>query len=49
MKVLENFKEIIEDEPWLIKYCSRIIPIQVECESKLDEIRDKVNSLSWYN
>jgi tRNA acetyltransferase TAN1 len=46
MKVLENFKEIIEDEPWLIKYCSRIIPIQVECESKLDEIRDKVNSLS---
>ncbi|MDA0756225.1 MAG: THUMP domain-containing protein [Crenarchaeota archaeon] len=46
MKVLENFKEIIEDEPWLIKYCSRVIPIQVECESKLDEIRDNVNSLS---
>ena len=46
MRVLENFKEIIEDEPWLIKYCSRIIPIQVECESKLDDIRDKVNGLS---
>ena len=46
MKVLEDFKEIIEDEPWLIKYCSRIIPIQAECESKLDEIRDKVNELS---
>ena len=46
MKVLENFKEVIEDEPWLIKYCSRIIPIQAECESKLDEIRDKVNGLS---
>ena len=46
MQVLENFKEIIEDEPWLIKYCSRIIPIQGECESKLDEIRDKVINLS---
>ena len=46
MRVLENFKEIIEDEPWLIKYCSRIIPIQEECESKLEHITDKVNSLS---
>ena len=46
MQVLENFKEIIEDEPWLIKYCSRVIPIQDECESKLDKIRDKVINLS---
>ena len=46
MQVLENFKEIIEEEPWLIKYCSRIIPIQEECESKLEHITDKVNSLS---
>tara|TARA_B110000438_G_scaffold280976_1_gene306703 strand:- start:212 stop:733 length:522 start_codon:yes stop_codon:yes gene_type:complete len=46
MHVLDQFKEIIEDEPWLIKYCSRIIPIQKECESKLDHITDKVNSLS---
>ena len=46
MKVLENFKELIDDEPWLIKYCSRIIPIQEECESNLDEIRKTVISLS---
>jgi len=46
MKVLDNFKVIIEDEPWLIKYCSRVIPIQVECESKLDDIKDKVVGLS---
>ena len=46
MKVLEDFRLVIEDEPWLIKYCSRIIPIQAECESKLDEIKDKVNGLS---
>ncbi|MBC8251317.1 MAG: THUMP domain-containing protein [Candidatus Nitrosopelagicus sp.] len=46
IKVLEKFKDIIEDEPWLVKYCSRIIPIQEECESKLDEIADRVKSLS---
>ena len=46
MKILENFKEIIDDEPWLIKYCSRIIPIEEVCESKLDEIKDKVKNLS---
>jgi tRNA acetyltransferase TAN1 len=43
---LDNFKEIIEDEPWLIKYCSRIIPIQRECESKMNEIKNEVNNLS---
>ena len=46
MKVLDSFKELIEDEPWLIKYCSRIIPIQGECESKLDEIKYIVMNLS---
>jgi tRNA acetyltransferase TAN1 len=38
MKILDEIRAIIDDEPWLIKYCSRIIPIQKECESKLDEI-----------
>ena len=46
MKVLKKIKDLIEDEPWLIRYCSRIIPIQAECESKLDNIRDKVIELS---
>ena len=45
-QVLDKFKELIENEPWLIKYCSRIIPIQGECESKLDKIKDQVISLS---
>ena len=47
MEVLNDFKKIIEDEPWLIKYCSRIIPIQEECESRLDEITNKVIKLSY--
>ena len=46
IKVLDDFRELIDDEPWLIKYCSRIIPIQVECESKLDEITNKAIELS---
>ena len=46
IKVLEDFRELIDDEPWLIKYCSRIIPIQAECESKLDEITNKAIELS---
>jgi len=46
MHLLDNFREIIEDEPWLIKYCSRIIPIQEECESELGKIKDKVLNLS---
>ena len=46
IKVLDNFREVIDDEPWLIKYCSRIIPIQAECESKLDEITNKAIELS---
>ena len=46
IKVLDNFKEIIDDEPWLIKYCSRIIPIQRECESKLEDITNTAIELS---
>ena len=46
IKVLDDFRELIDDEPWLIKYCSRIIPIQAECESKLDEITSKAIELS---
>ena len=46
IEVIKNFKEIIDDEPWLIKYCSRIIPIQKECESKLDEISNTAIELS---
>jgi len=46
IKVIKNFKEIIDDEPWLIKHCSRIIPIQKECESKIDEITNVAIELS---
>tara|TARA_B110000014_G_C19908145_1_gene469897 strand:- start:100 stop:621 length:522 start_codon:yes stop_codon:yes gene_type:complete len=46
IKVLDNFRELIDEEPWLIRYCSRIIPIQNECESKLDDIVNVAMELS---
>jgi len=46
IKVLDDFRELIDEEPWLIRYCSRIIPIQNECESKLDDIVNVVMELS---
>ena len=46
MQVLQDFRKIIDDEPWLIRYCSRLIPIEETCESKLDEIKNKIVSLS---
>ncbi len=46
IRIIDDFKKILDDEPWLVKYCSRIIPIEEVCESKLDEIKNKVSSLS---
>ena len=46
IKIIDSLKQIIDDEPWLIKYCSRIIPIQKECESKLDEITNTAIELA---
>jgi len=46
IKVLDNFRELIDEEPWLIRYCSRIIPIQDECESTLGDIVNVVMELS---
>tara|TARA_Y100000590_G_scaffold102975_1_gene117081 strand:+ start:10384 stop:10911 length:528 start_codon:yes stop_codon:yes gene_type:complete len=46
MKFLDDFNEMIDNEPWLIKYCSRIIPIEDVCESELNQIKEKVISLS---
>ena len=46
ISVIDNFRKLIDDEPWLIRYCSRIIPIQKECESKLDDIVNTAIRLS---
>ncbi len=45
LEVIRKIREKIADEPWSIRYCLRIIPIEQEVEANLDEISSKVISL----
>ena len=42
LKVIENIREKIIDEPWTVRYCLRIIPIQSMCKTEIDEITNEV-------
>ncbi len=42
IEVVRRIKEILLDEPWSIRYCLRIIPIQKFIESEIDEIEKAV-------
>ena len=33
------------DEPWSIRYCLRVIPVQIVSETKIDEIDEKISGL----
>ena len=46
VQVVEKIKEMILDEPWSIRYCSRIIPIQKVIETQIDEIERCVLEMS---
>ena len=46
IKVVRKIKEMLLDEPWSIRYCKRIIPIQKVVESKIEEIEKSVTELS---
>ena len=39
---IEKIREKIIDEPWTIRYCLRIIPIQGACKTNIKEIEDEV-------
>ncbi|MBT8242105.1 MAG: RNA methyltransferase [Nitrosopumilus sp.] len=43
---VKKIKEMLLDEPWSIRYCKRIIPIQKVIESKIEEIENSVSELS---
>ena len=45
LKIIEKFKQKINDEPWSIRYCSRLIPIQNIVESDLDVIKQNIRKL----
>jgi tRNA acetyltransferase TAN1 len=44
-EVIKKIREKIVDEPWSIRYCLRIIPIEQVVETNLEEISSKVISL----
>ena len=44
-KIVSWTKNKIVEEPWLIRYCLRIIPIQSITETKIDKIKQNVIKL----
>jgi len=43
---VRKIKEMLLDEPWSIRYCLRIIPIQKVMETKIEEIGKSILELS---
>ena len=46
VEVVRKIKEMLLDEPWSIRYCLRIIPIQKVIETKIEEIEKTVTDIS---
>ena len=46
IEVVGKMKEILLDEPWSIRYCLRVIPIQKIVETNLDKIEECISSIS---
>jgi len=46
VEVVRKIKEMVLDEPWSVRYCLRIIPIQKVIETKIEEIEKTVSEMS---
>ena len=46
IKVVKKMKEILLDQPWSIRYCLRIIPIQSVIETKIEVIEREISNIS---
>ena len=44
--IVRKIKEILLDEPWSVRYCLRIIPIQKIIVTKIEEIEKSITELS---
>ena len=44
-KIIDYVKNKMIEEPWLIRYCLRIIPIQMITETEIDKIKQNVIEL----
>jgi tRNA acetyltransferase TAN1 len=45
IEVVRKMKEILLDEPWSIRYCLRVIPIQKFIETNVEEIEKTISSM----
>jgi len=46
IEVVKKMKEILLDQPWSIRYCLRIIPIQKVIETKIESIEMAISNIS---
>ena len=46
IEVVRKMKEMLLDEPWSIRYCLRVIPIQKTVETNLEKIQECISSIS---
>ena len=46
IQVVRKMKEILLDEPWSIRYCLRVIPIERVVETGIEEIEKTISSMS---
>ena len=46
IEIVRKIKEMVLDEPWSIRYCLRIIPIQRVIETKITEIEKAIADIS---
>ena len=44
-KIIDHVKEKISDEPWTMRYCLRIVPIQLECDTDIEKIKQNIQKL----
>lgn len=45
IQTVQKITELVLDEPWSVRYCLRIIPIQAATETDMDKIEKEVQSL----
>jgi tRNA acetyltransferase TAN1 len=46
IEVVKKMKEMLLDQPWSIRYCLRIIPIQKVIETKIEVIEMAISNIS---
>ena len=46
IEVVRKMKEMLLDEPWSIRYCLRVIPVQKIVETNIEEIEKTISSIS---